>query len=83
MATREDLMKLQQCNFKISRWHKRRLKEIAEDEGVTLEALLQDAVDDLVERHLDEIDDEACFSREQVDYHRTRLKYRERAPERE
>ena len=78
MPIEDDLMNLRQVNFRIPRLYIRRLKDIAEKENKTLEGLLQDAVDRVIDEHLDELEAKARLLLEQVSHRRVTAKYAKR-----
>jgi hypothetical protein len=68
-------MSLTQCNFRLPLWQKRKLAQFAEDDGKTMEGFLQDAINDIFDSRVDELEAEAKILADFAEKSRTQTKY--------
>lgn len=68
-------MALTQLNFRLPLWQKRKMAQFADDDGKTMEGFLQDAINDIFDSRVDELEAEARILTEFAERSRTQSKY--------
>lgn len=69
-------MALQQLNFRLPAWQKRKLVQFAEDDGKTLEGFLQDFANTILDDRIQDLEDEARILSDFVNHSNTQAKFR-------
>lgn len=76
----EDLMSLTQLNFRLPLWQKRRIEIFAKTDCKTIEGFLQDAINDIFDARIEELETEAQVLAQYAEKSRIQMKYRHTNP---